>query len=244
MYKKILSIALLISISRGIWGNELEIPAIDNIESSELRDEVKQASDIIEDQEQVSGMVDCLNNSIEIAEVVQSKENLEVSRSINSAKEMPQSVEHNILYSYAITPTASKILNGLSEEAHTDFNNFTIELGKALVELKEVEDFIIKHKIIYDKYKEFKGELPKISVDFFMLGSGELEAINSEIEENKAKFAEILSDEDKVKFEEAKMEISRIALDYTLRKISTCTFGFELANIDTKKELWINVHID
>lgn len=256
MYKKFLSMTLLVSMAHAVSANDLEVAAVDSIENSEAsvstnlevkEQESEVIAEVVQVQEEVAEVVaevvEMTENNTEVVEVITAQE--------QEIEEVPlvtaEPADNEISYGFAVAPKAAELLTGLSVEAQADFNNFSVELGKELLELPEVQAFIAKHETIYSEYKAFKGECPKISVDFFILGEEEIDAINSKLDENNAKFRETLSEENKIKFDEAKQDLSnvlRTALGFTLAKISICKFPAELKNLDTNQELMVNVRAD
>jgi len=264
MYKKFLSITLLVSIAHAIFANDLQMPqpAIAEIAETaipanlEIKQEVAVAAISVEVQEQVAIAPEVIAENVEVSSDVEAVETaVEVIESIEPQDKAieevsPVTIEPTIIdvsYDFVVAPKAAELLNGLSAEAQGDFNDFGVVLGKDLLVLQEVQDFINKHATIAAEYIAFKGESPKISVEFVLLGEEAMQKIQSKIDETNAKFAAVLSEENKLKFAEVQQDLAPFLnnlLGFALSQISTRKFATELIDLDTNQELMINVRVD
>jgi len=265
MYKKFLSLALLISMGHALSANELQASEADtneivettifnNLEAKEqepeiapetveIQDEIASNSEVIAENPESAINEEITEKSVEVIEAVENKGEM-VEEAV---RVIAEATINEVTYAFALAPKAAELLNGLSPEALADLNDFGAALGKDLLALPEVQAFITKHLAMYVEYTSFKGECPRISVDFIMLGEEAMNEISSKLNEIDATFEATLSDENKLKFEEAREDLPRflnIALGFTLSQIGTRKFPTELINLDKNQELMIIVRVD
>lgn len=252
MYKKFLSITLLLSM-HALSAHDIQSTTIESVEKNESL--ISTSVEAIEENIEIEINETAQENTTEVEVneqeiITQETEEVAVSdeRPVEEVAQVTiEPTAHKLTYNFMLTPKASALMANLSEEATVDFNEFKEELGKYLVAMPEVEEFIAQHEVVYNEYKKFKGSHPQISVVFFILGDKEINDMQANLDKNNAEFAESLSDENKIKFNEAREDLNKFlmtALNNTLIKIGTRKFAAELVAIDKDQELLVKVSID